>query len=104
MTTKKKKDEAEAEEKRASNLEQLILDKKEGKYRVVELVSYWAKQLRAREEHRHLTQTELLELALQQVLSGEAPEKDIEKMRHANPNANGPVEDTGDKPKKKSLL
>ena len=104
MTTKKKKDAEEAEQKRASNLEQLILDRKEGKYRLVELTSYWAKQLRAREEHRHLTQTELLELALQQVLSGEAVEKDLEKARHTHPNANGPVSDTGDKPKKKSLL
>lgn len=99
---KEKADKQAAEEKRAANLEQLVLDKKEGKYHVVQRVAYWAKQLRGREEHRHLTQNEILELALQQVLAGEVSEKEIDKLMAASPNA-GSAEET-EKPKKKSLL
>lgn len=100
--TKKKAEEDAAEAKRAANLEQLILDKKEGKYAVVQRVAYWAKQLRGKEEHRHLTQNEILELALQQVLAGEVTEKDIDKLMAAAPNAGSAEE--AEKPKKKSLL
>jgi len=60
-------------------LEQLVLDKKEGKYGVVALISFWAKELRKQEEHRHLTQTDILEKAMAEVLGGKIDLKDLEK-------------------------
>lgn len=96
---KKKTD--EADEKGVRSVDQLVLDKKEGKYRVVELVSFWAKTLKGKEEHRHLTQNEILELALHQVLSGEVSEKEIEKAKLAAPAA--PAADE-EKPKKRLTL
>lgn len=99
----KKKAHGEKEEAAAPlSLEQRVLDKKEGKYRVVELAAFWAKSLRGREEHRHLTQNELLELALEQVLSGEVSEKEVEKAKRAAPPT--PVAEEDGKPKKKALL
>lgn len=99
----KKKAEA-VEEKAPQSLEQLVLDKKEGKYRVVELVSYWAKSLRTKEEHRHLTQNELLELALQQVLAGAVTEKELEKAKQAAPSPDAASEEPLEKAKKKLTL
>lgn len=95
----KKKTEESADLKAAS-VDQLVLDKKEGKYRVVELAAFWAKTLRGKEEHRHLTQNEVLELALQQVLSGAVSEKEIEKAKLAAP-PTPPAEE--EKPKKQRL-
>lgn len=97
---KKKEDVVEAV--KPVSLDQLVLDKKEGKYRVVELVSFWAKTLRAKEEHRHLTQNEVLELALTQVLSGDVSEKEVEKLMAAAPKVAPPSED--EKPRRKMTL
>lgn len=97
----KKKEDAD-EAAKPMSLDQMVLDKKEGKYRVVELVSFWAKTLRAKEEHRHLTQNEVLELALTQVLSGEVAEKDVEKLKAAAPVT--PVATEDDKPRRKMTL
>ncbi|OIO05328.1 MAG: hypothetical protein AUJ52_13840 [Elusimicrobia bacterium CG1_02_63_36] len=58
-------------------LEHLILDKSVGKYQVVELISFRAKHLRTLEECRHLTQTEVLELAMREVLSGKLSEDEL---------------------------
>lgn len=98
----KKKAEDAAEAAKPMSLDQMVLDKKEGKYRVVELVSFWAKTLRAKEEHRHLTQNEVLELALTQVLSGEVAEKDVEKLKAAAPPT--PVATEEEKPRRKLSL
>lgn len=96
-----KKKTEEAEDLKAQSVDQLVLDKKEGKYRVVEVAAFWAKTLRGKEEHRHLTQNEVLELALQQVLSGAVSEKDIEKAKLAAPPAPAPEEE---KPRRKMTL
>ena len=94
---KKKKDkedeEGEAEGGRDKSLEQLVLDRKFGKYSIVPVISYWAKELRKMELHRHLNQNEILELAMSEVLSGKVSEADLaEKVRAAEP-ANGARED-----------
>ena len=98
----KKKTDEEAEAAKPILIDQLVLDKKDGKYRVVELVSFHAKALRAKEEHRHLTQNEVLELALTQVLSGEVLEKDLEKARAAAPPVPQAAEE--EKPRRKMTL
>ncbi|MDE2291978.1 MAG: hypothetical protein KGL53_07840 [Elusimicrobia bacterium] len=102
--TKKKQADADEAEKAGQSLEQLVLDKREGKYRVVELVSYWAKSLRQKEEHRHLTQNELLEEALEQVLSGKVAEKDVEKAKETSPINDAPPEGALEKAKKRLTL
>ena len=98
--TKKKTD--EAVEPKPVSLDELVLNKKEGKYRVVELASFWAKTLRAKEEHRHLTQNEVLELALTQVLSGAISEKEVEKAKLAAPPTPPPSDE--EKPRRKMTL
>ena len=71
-------------------LEELILNKSSGKYQVVELISFRAKYLRQQEDFRHLTQTEVLELAMREVLSGELDENELTKqMLAAPPSTNG---------------
>lgn len=77
---KEKKDAADAAE---ACLEQLVLDKKEGKYGVVPMISVWAKELRKLEEHRHLTQNEVLELAMSEVLAGKVSDKELAKRMAA---------------------
>lgn len=62
------------------SLQELILNKRTGKYEVIEQMSFWAKHLRKMEEHRHLTQTEILELAMQEILSGRVSAEDVDKM------------------------
>jgi hypothetical protein len=103
MTQKKK----ETEEKTSSNghqsLSQLVLDRKVGKYKMIERISYWAKELRKQEEHRHLTQTEILELAMSEVLSGKVNEEDLDKKIKLAAATNGAVKKEADKkPAKKS--
>ena len=74
-TTTKKKEGNGASEK---SLEQLILEKSHGKYSVVDLASMWALVLRRREEHRHLGQPEVLDLALRDILSGDVSEEEVQ--------------------------
>ncbi|MBI5203214.1 MAG: hypothetical protein HY925_16605 [Elusimicrobia bacterium] len=62
------------EDFKGKSIEQLILDQGEGKYGLVPLASTWALVLRRRDENRHLTQPELLDLALRQILTGEIDE------------------------------
>ena len=73
------------------NLEKLILDRKEGKYAIVALISFWAKELCKLEENRHLTQTDLLEKAMAEVLGGHVAIEALEKrmMEGVAPEAKG---------------
>lgn len=87
----------EAEVKGADkSVEEMILDYSVGKYSAVPLVAFWAKELRRREEHRHLTSNEILDLSLRDVLSGDVDWKDVKKAAAsaaasggAQPEANG---------------
>lgn len=65
-------------------VEKLILDRKFGKYKIVHLISFWAKELRKKEEHRHLNQTELLELAMAEVLGGKVDEDELRKLEETS--------------------
>lgn len=76
-TTKKKEAGAVADK----SLEQLILDKTRGKYEIVSLASIWALVLRRQEECRHLSQPEVLDMALQDLLSGQVTEEEV--LAHA---------------------
>jgi len=59
-------------------------------------MSFWAKELRKLEEHRHLTQTEILELAMHQVLSGKVSDDDlVKKMAEAKPSSGGKESEQG---------
>lgn len=65
------------EDYKGKSIEQLILDQGDGKYGLVPLASTWALILRRRDENRHLTQPELLDLALRQLLTGEIDEDTV---------------------------
>ena len=62
------------------SIEELILNYGVGKYSAIPLAAIWAKELRRREENRHLTSNEILELALTDVLGGKVDWKDIKKF------------------------
>ena len=53
-----------------ANLQELVLDYKGARYKVVPVAAAWARILRRQEENRHLTPNEILQRALRDVLSG----------------------------------
>jgi hypothetical protein len=96
-----KKKEAEAKgPETVKSVEEMILDYPVGKYSAIPLAAFWAKELRRREEHRHLTSNEILDLSLRDVLSGEVDWKDLKKATAASAAAlNGEAEANGGKKK-----
>lgn len=62
------------------SIEQLILDQSDGKYGLVPLASMWALVLRRRDEYRHLTQPEILDIALRAIISGEVGEDQVKSQ------------------------
>jgi hypothetical protein len=83
MTKKKEQKEEAAAEKKS--VEEMILNFPNGKYSAIPLAAMWAKVLRRREEHRHLTQNEILELALKDILEGTIDWKDVKKAMAEQP-------------------
>ncbi|MFA6318372.1 MAG: hypothetical protein WC943_13260 [Elusimicrobiota bacterium] len=85
MTTTKKKhdEESETPEDKAMPvkpvLDELVLNYKTGKYSAIPLIAMWAKELRKREDLRHLTPNEILELSMEQVLNGTVGWDDLKK-------------------------
>lgn len=63
--------------------EEMILDFGKGKYSAIPMAALWAKELKKREENRHLTPAELLDLALREVLGGHVSWKDLKKVAAA---------------------
>lgn len=82
MTKKGKAVEEAAEPK---TIEELILNSPNGKYSAIPLAAMWAKVLRRREEHRHLTSNEILDVALKDVLEGRIDWKDVKKAMAEQP-------------------
>ena len=74
---KEKKQESKNEEEIA--LDCLVLDYQKSKYEVVPLAAQWSKVLRRKEENRHLSPNELMEMAMKDVLSGRVSWKDVQK-------------------------
>lgn len=84
----------------AKPLEEMILNFPNGKYSAIPLAAMWAKVLRRREEHRHLTANDILDLALKDVLSGEVDWKDVKKASAALPPEPNPLGALEEKSKK----
>lgn len=63
--------------------EELMLNFGAGKYSAIPLAALWAKELKKREEHRHLTPADILDLALRDVLGGKIDWKDLKKASAA---------------------
>jgi len=73
--------------------EELILNFGKGKYSAIPMAALWAKELKKREENRHLTPAELLDLALREVLGGKVDWKDLKKAAaSAEPEAEAKAE------------
>ncbi|MBI4386590.1 MAG: hypothetical protein HY551_04350 [Elusimicrobia bacterium] len=75
----KKSQASRAAEGKPKSVEQLVLDQMVGKYDLVPLASVWALELRRREENRHLSQPEILDLALRDILTGQIAPEEIRK-------------------------
>lgn len=63
--------------------DEMILNYGKGKYSAIPMAAVWARELKKREEHKHLTPAELLDLALREVLSGKVDWKDLKKASAA---------------------
>jgi len=61
-------------------LEELLLDTKVEKYKLIPLAARWAEELKGKEEYKYLTFNELLELSLKDILSGKVSEEEILKL------------------------
>lgn len=61
-------------------LEELLLDSKIQRYKLVSLAARWAEELKGKEEYKYLTFNELLELSLKDILSGKVSEEEILKL------------------------
>ena len=64
--------------------EEMILNFPRGKYSAIPMAALWVKELKKREENRHLTPAELLDLAVREVLGGKVDWKDLKKAAAAN--------------------
>jgi hypothetical protein len=93
-----KKESAAKPQLKPKSIEEMILNFPGGKYSIVPLAALWAKVLRRREEHRHRTSNEILELALCEVLSGQIGWKDLKKAM-ANGGLELPTVPATEKPK-----
>jgi hypothetical protein len=70
------------------------LDYQLDKYSAIPLASIWAKELRRKEENRHMTANEILELALRDVLGGQVDWKSMKKaLAAAGPESQVPAEE-----------
>lgn len=94
------KKEAKSALEKPKSVEELILDYQKDKYSVVPLASVWAKELRRKEENRHLTANEILELALRDVLTGNADWKTVKKALAASAKEEGGLLQAIKEPKK----
>ena len=79
-----KKKEAAEQEVAVKTVDEMILNYPNGKYSAIPLAALWAKVLRKKEENRHLTPAELLDLSLKHVLSGDVDWKDVKKAMAAS--------------------
>ena len=95
------KKEADAQPVAVKTIEELILDYKLDKYAAIPLAAMWAKELRRKEENRHLTANELLELALREVLDGKVNWKNIQEILAASGAPVEPPAAAGDAKKSK---
>lgn len=83
------KKEAKTHQEPVKTIEEMTLNYQQDKYLAIPLAALWAKELRRKEENRHLTANELLELALRDVLSGSVDWKSIKKSMAESSSANG---------------
>lgn len=94
-----KKGKAGADALPAKSLDEMILNYGQSKYIAIPLIAQWAKVVRKREENRHLTPVELLDLAMKDVLSGDVDWATVEKAL-ANGAADAPEKPAGEKAEK----
>jgi len=100
--TKKKEDadrEKEFEAMKGMPLQELILDHAKEKYLIVPLAAEWAKELKRTEEFRHMTQNEILDKSLYDVITGAITWDKVKKIIAAN--GHGPAVEGAEAPKKK---
>ena len=78
-----KKEDAAKEVVPHKTTEEMILNFPRGKYSAIPMAAIWVKELKKREENRHLTPAELLDLAVREVLGGKVDWKDLKKIAAA---------------------
>ncbi|GEM_PF-7123861 len=102
----KKKEESKNSTPAIVPLEALILNFQNSRYPLVHLATRWAKVLRNKQENQYLKPNEILETALQDVLSDKVNAKTIEKglqdLREARANPPEAATETKEKEKTKT--
>lgn len=93
MTTEPKQKQSRKEEIPQS-LEQRITDCEGSKYDTVVMVSNWAKHLKKQEEFREKTTSEVIDAALEQVLSGRVSWQEIADTVKASAEQNDKAAET----------
>jgi len=83
MSKKKEEEAKEFESMKGMSLDQLILDKAKEKYLIVPLAAEWAKELKKSEEFRHMTQNEILDKSLVDVITGKVTWEKLKKAAAA---------------------
>lgn len=76
-------------------LDYLVLDYQKSKYDAIPLAAEWSKILRRKEENRHLTPSEILDLAMRDVLSGRITWKDAYKTPSSDSETTNPTNNSG---------
>ncbi|MFA6003133.1 MAG: hypothetical protein WC881_03605 [Elusimicrobiota bacterium] len=74
------KKEVKPQPETVKSIEEIILNYQPDKYSAIPLAALWAKELRRKEENRHLTVNDILEMALRDVLTGSVDWKNIKKQ------------------------
>ena len=100
MSKKKDEEAKEFESMKGMPLQQLILDKAKEKYLIVPLAAEWAKELKKTEEFRHMTQNEILDMSLVDVITGKVTWKKLKARAAVVLEAGAAVEEAPKKSKK----
>ena len=68
------------QENNNKSLQELISDTKFNKYRLVSLATRWIEEIKHKEEYKYCSSTELIEIALKDIITGKVTPEEIEKL------------------------
>ena len=76
----KKEEKAQEQTPEEAPLQQLMLNTKIEKYKLIPIAMRWVRELEKREENKGLTQAQILDLALKDILTGTISMEEISKL------------------------
>jgi hypothetical protein len=63
-----------------ASIEEILLDVKSGKYKLIPVATRWIAEISKKEEYKYFTFNQLLEAALKDILTGKVSIEEIEKL------------------------